>query len=364
MARYLVTGAAGFIGFHLARRLLADGQEVLGLDNLNPYYDVRLKRDRLALLHAQSRFQLAEIDLTDHDALQRLFVRYSFDVVYHLAAQAGVRHSIDHPHAYLDSNLAGTLEVLEGCRHSRVGHLVFASSSSVYGANVRQPFRESDGCDHPLSLYAATKRGGELLAHSYSQLFGLPVTGTRFFTVYGPWGRPDMALCRFTAAMLAGQPVPVYGQGKMRRAFTYVDDVVEALVRIGRRPPSPDPTWPAGEPNPATSAAPFRLYNVGSAEPVELLELLDVLQRCLGVTAQLDLLPAQPGDIAATCPDVSALARDFDFVPRTPLDQGLARFVAWYREYYADADLNGQARQARHSGGNANGSLRRPMEGQ
>lgn len=341
MAQYLVTGAAGFIGFHLTRRLLVDGHHVLGLDNLNPYYDVNLKRDRLAVLRGHPQFQLAEIDLTDHDAMQRLFVRHAFDVVYHLAAQAGVRHSIDHPHAYLDCNLGGTLEILEGCRHSRVGHLVFASSSSVYGANTRQPFRESDGCDHPLSLYAATKRGGELLAHSYSHLFGLPVTGTRFFTVYGPWGRPDMALGLFTAAMLAGLPVPVFGQGKMRRAFTYVDDVVEALVRIGQKPPQPDASWPTDAPDPATSAAPYRLYNVGSPEPVELLDLLQILQRCLGITAQLELLPAQAGDIAATCPDVSALARDFAFVPQTPLDQGIARYVAWYRDYYGPSGAAG-----------------------
>jgi len=334
MARYLVTGAAGFIGFHLARRLLLEGSTVVGLDNLNAYYDVRLKRDRLVILQAQSRFQFAEIDVADHAAMQNVFAGDRFDVVFHLAAQAGVRHSLDHPRVYADSNLTGTLEVLEGCRQAGTGHLVFASSSSVYGSNTRQPFRESDGCDHPLSLYAATKRCGELMVHSYSHLFGLPATGMRFFTVYGPWGRPDMALFRFTAAMLAGRPIPVFGQGRLRRDFTYVDDVVEALVRVGERPPRANPAWPAVEPDPASSSAPFRIYNVGAQQPVELLAFIDELQRCLGVTARLELLPDQPGDVASTCADASSLLHDMGFAPRTPVNEGIARFVKWYREYY------------------------------
>jgi len=334
MARYLVTGAAGFIGFHLARRLLLEGSTVVGLDNLNAYYDVRLKRDRLVILQAQSRFQFAEIDVADHAAMQNVFAGDRFDVVFHLAAQAGVRHSLDHPRVYADSNLTGTLEVLEGCRQAGTGHLVFASSSSVYGSNTRQPFRESDGCDHPLSLYAATKRCGELMIHSYSHLFGLPATGMRFFTVYGPWGRPDMALFRFTAAMLAGRPIPVFGQGRLRRDFTYVDDVVEALVRVGERPPRANPAWPAVEPDPASSSAPFRIYNVGAQQPVELLAFIDELQRCLGVTARLELLPDQPGDVASTCADASSLLHDMGFAPRTPVNEGIARFVKWYREYY------------------------------
>jgi len=336
MAHYLVTGAAGFIGFHLARRLLEHGHGVVGLDNVNSYYDVRVKRDRLAILHGHERFQFAQIDLADSPAMKEVFARERFDVVYHLAAQAGVRYSLEHPREYVDSNLVGVLNVLEGCRHAGVSHLVFASSSSVYGSNTRQPFRESDGCDHPLSLYAATKRSGELMAHSYSHLFRLPATGMRFFTVYGPWGRPDMALFRFTEAILAGRPVPVYGHGRMVRDFTYVDDVVESLVRVGARPPQPDPTWQASDPNPTTSAAPFRIYNVGAQQPVELMDFLAELQRCLGMTAKFELLPMQPGDVPATCADTSELARDIGFAPQTTVAEGIARFVEWYRGYYQE----------------------------
>lgn len=334
MANHLVTGAAGFIGFHLARRLLRDGHRVVGLDNVNDYYDVRLKRDRLALLAAEPAFSFAEVDVVDREGMRRTFGGERFDVVYHLAAQAGVRHSLDHPHDYVDSNVSGMLEILEGCRHSGAGHLVYASSSSVYGSNTRQPFCESDGCDHPLSLYAATKRCGELMAHSYSHLYGLPTTGARFFTVYGPWGRPDMALFKFTESILAGRPVTVYGHGQMQRDFTYVDDVVEVLVRIGQRPPESDPGWSTDPPDPATSSAPFRIYNVGGGRPVELMHFLAQLQSCLGQAAEFELLGDQPGDVRATEADATALQRDFGFVPQTTVEEGIRRFVRWYLEYY------------------------------
>lgn len=333
----LITGAAGFIGAALATRLLARGDRVYGIDNLNDYYDVSLKQARLARLNAHPGFRFERLDIADREGMARLFRRERFDAVMHLAAQAGVRYSIENPHAYIDSNLLGFGNILEGCRHGGVGHLVFASSSSVYGANTKLPFSEHDNVDHPVSLYAATKKANELMAHCYAHLYGLPCTGLRFFTVYGPWGRPDMALFKFTKGILEGRPIPVFNQGKMIRDFTYIDDIVEGVVRIIDRPPRPDPQWSGERPDPATSYAPWRVYNIGNNRPVELMRYIEVLEQCLGKKAILDLLPMQPGDVPATYADTQDLERDVGFKPNTPIEVGVARFVAWYKEYYGVA---------------------------
>jgi UDP-glucuronate 4-epimerase len=333
-APILVTGAAGFIGFHVARRLLQDGHPVLGLDNLNDYYDPALKQARLAQLAPHAGFTFVRTDVSDRKALADVFQLHRPARVVHLAAQAGVRYSVVNPQAYADSNLVGFFHVLEECRHQGVEHLVFASSSSVYGANTRLPFSIHDNVDHPLSLYAATKKANELMAHSYAHLYGLPCTGLRFFTVYGPWGRPDMALFLFTRAILEGRPIEVFDGGRMQRDFTYVDDVVETIVRVLARPAAPDPGWSGDRPDPGTSRAPYRLYNIGHDRPVELLRYIEVLEKCLGRTAVKKMLPAQPGDVPATRADIRELVRDFGFQPRTPLEDGVARFVDWYRAYY------------------------------
>jgi UDP-glucuronate 4-epimerase len=333
----LITGAAGFIGAALATRLLARGDRVYGIDNLNDYYDVSLKQARLARLNAHPGFRFERLDIADREGMARLFRRERFDAVMHLAAQAGVRYSIENPHAYIDSNLLGFGNILEGCRHGGVGHLVFASSSSVYGANTKLPFSEHDNVDHPVSLYAATKKANELMAHCYAHLYGLPCTGLRFFTVYGPWGRPDMALFKFTKGILEGRPIPVFNRGKMIRDFTYIDDIVEGVVRIIDRPPRPDPQWSGERPDPATSYAPWRVYNIGNNRPVELMRYIEVLEQCLGKKAILDLLPMQPGDVPATYADTQDLERDVGFKPNTPIEVGVARFVAWYKEYYGVA---------------------------
>lgn len=334
MTKFLVTGAAGFIGFHVSRRLLDRGDEVVGLDNLNDYYDVRLKHARLAQLQGQTQFRFVKAELADRGALQQVFATDKPDVVIHLAAQAGVRYSLENPHAYVDSNLVGFMNILEGCRHHGVRHLAYASSSSVYGANTRMPFSVHHNVDHPVSLYAATKKANELMAHTYSHLFRLPTTGLRFFTVYGPWGRPDMALFKFTRAMLAGQPIEVYNQGRMQRDFTYIDDIAEGVVRVADRVPVPNPAWSGDAPDPGTSLAPYKIYNIGNHQPVELLYFIEVLEKCLGRQAEKRLLPIQAGDVPATYADVDDLMRDVGFRPATPIEEGIARFVAWYHEYY------------------------------
>ena len=334
MTKLCLTGAAGFIGYHTARRLLARGDTVVGLDNLNDYYDVRLKTDRLAQLEDEPRFRFQRLDLADRDAMARLFDAERFEVVVHLAAQAGVRYSLTNPHAYVQSNLVGFTNVLEGCRHSGVGHLLYASSSSVYGANTRLPFSVHDNVDHPLSLYAATKKANELMAHTYSHLYRLPTTGLRFFTVYGPWGRPDMAMYLFTKAILEGRPIEVFNYGKMRRDFTYIDDIVEGVVRLVDRLPEPDPAWSGDHPEPGASNAPYRVYNIGNNQPVELLYVIETLEKCLGRKAQRRLLPVQPGDVPETYADVDGLIRDVGFKPSTPIEAGIAKFVQWYRWYH------------------------------
>ncbi len=330
----LITGAAGFIGFHLAKRLLDDGWEVVGLDNLNDYYDPQLKRDRLAQLEGRDRFRFVKLDLADRPGMEQLFAGNSFGVVVNLAAQAGVRYSLTNPHSYVDSNVVGFLHVLEGCRHSGVKHLVYASSSSVYGANTSYPFAETDTVDHPVSLYAASKKANELMAHTYAHLYGLPCTGLRFFTVYGPWGRPDMAFFKFTKAILAGEPIDVYGHGDMRRDFTYIDNIVEGVVRVMTTIPKPDPGWSGDHPSPATSTAPWRIYNIGNNQPVELLRFIEVIEQALGRKAVLNMLPMQPGDVRATAADVDSLGAAVGFRPSMSVEEGVRRFVTWYREYY------------------------------
>ena len=332
--RILVTGVAGFIGFHVAQRLLARGDTVVGIDNLNPYYEVRLKEDRLARLSNCEGFHFFRLDLADRDGMNRLFTDHKPDRVIHLAAQAGVRYSLTNPHAYIESNLVGFLHILEGCRHTGVAHLVYASSSSVYGANTKMPFSIHDNVDHPVSLYAASKKANELMAHTYSHLYGLPTTGLRFFTVYGPWGRPDMALFLFTRAILSGQPIQVFNEGKMRRDFTYIGDIAEGVVRVLDAVPQPHPTWSSMNPDPGTSNAPYRLYNIGNNQPVELLDCIAILESCLGHKAEKQLLPMQPGDVPETYADVEDLIRDVGFRPSTPITIGIARFVEWYRSYY------------------------------
>ncbi|MPY67618.1 NAD-dependent epimerase [Deinococcus sp. SDU3-2] len=333
--KILVTGAAGFIGSALALRLLERGDEVIGVDNLNPYYDVALKEARLDRLRTHAGFREVRLDVADRPAVAELFGAERPTAVVHLAAQAGVRYSIDHPEAYISSNLVGFANILEGCRHSGVQHLAYASSSSVYGANTRLPFSVDDPVNHPISLYAATKKANELMAHTYSHLYGLPTTGLRFFTVYGPWGRPDMALFKFTRAILAGEPIDVYNHGQMQRDFTYIDDIVECVTRIVDRPAVPDPAWNSDDPVPGTSRAPYRLYNVGNHQPVELLHLIRVLEAALGRRAELRLLPLQPGDVLATFADVEGLVQEFGVQPATPIEVGIERFVAWYRDFYA-----------------------------
>ncbi len=330
----LVTGAAGFIGFHVARRLLAEGHDVVGVDNLNEYYDPALKQARLAQLTSHPAFEFQRVDVCDRVAVPEVFRRYRPTVVVHLAAQAGVRYSLTKPEAYVDSNLVGFGNVLEGCRHNAIEHLVFASSSSVYGANTKLPFSAHDTVDHPLSLYAATKRANELMAHAYAHLYGLPCTGLRFFTVYGPWGRPDMALFLFTQAILDGRPIDVFNEGRMVRDFTYVDDIVECVVRVLARAPKPDAGWSSARPDPGSSQAPYRIYNLGNDRPVELLRYIEVLEASLGRIARKKLMPLQPGDVPETRADVEDLARDFGYRPRTTVEEGVARFVEWYKAYY------------------------------
>jgi UDP-glucuronate 4-epimerase len=334
MAKFLVTGAAGFIGFHVAQRLLARGDDVVGLDNVNDYYDVSLKRERLRQLNAQARFSFVEIDVADREAMPELFRQQTFETVIHLAAQAGVRYSLENPHAYVDSNLVGFVNILEACRHHRVRHLTYASSSSVYGANTAMPFSVHHNVDHPLSLYAASKKANELLAHTYSHLYDLPTTGLRFFTVYGPWGRPDMALFKFTRAILRGEPIEVYNHGQMQRDFTYIDDIAEGVIRVADRVPAGNQQWSGDQPDPGTSRAPYRIYNIGNHQPVELMHLIAELERCLGRQAEKRFLPMQPGDVPATFADVDDLVRDVGFRPATPIEDGVREFVRWYREYY------------------------------
>ena len=332
--KVLVTGAAGFIGSTLAHRLLDRGDEVVGIDNLNDYYDVRLKQARLERLRARAGFQHVLLDIIERERMRELFAAGKFDAVMHLAAQAGVRYSIENPSAYIDANIVGFMNVLEGCRHSRVGHLVFASSSSVYGANTRLPFSEHDSVDHPVSLYAATKKANELMAHTYAHLHGLRCTGLRFFTVYGPWGRPDMALFKFTEGILAGRSIQVFNRGEMVRDFTYIDDIVEGIVRVIGLPAAPAPGWNADRPDPATSYAPWRIFNIGNSQPVKLMRYIEVLEHCLGRKAIVELLPMQPGDVPATIADTSDLERAVGFRPSTPVEAGVAKFVAWYKDYY------------------------------
>ena len=330
----LVTGAAGFIGMHVSERLLARGDTVVGLDNLNDYYDPALKRDRLARLTPHGTFRFVEMGVADRDGMATLFAAQHFDCVVHLAAQAGVRYSIDNPHVYIDSNLVGFTNILEGCRRSRVGHLVYASSSSVYGSNTLMPFSESHAVDHPVSLYAATKKANELMAHTYSHVFGLPTTGLRFFTVYGPWGRPDMALFKFTKAMIAGQPIDVYNHGRMVRDFTYVDDIVTGVVGVVDRVPAADPAYDTTRPDPARSHAPYRVFNVGNSQPVPLMAFVEAIEAALEITAEKNFLPLQDGDVPGTHADVSALSEWTGVSPSTPIRDGVRRFVDWYRAYY------------------------------
>jgi UDP-glucuronate 4-epimerase len=332
--RLLITGAAGFIGYHLAQKALARGDVVIGVDNLNAYYDPRLKESRLARLQGHAGFGFERIELADRGAVEALFARHDVDRVVHLAAQAGVRHSLTHPHDYIDANLVAFINILEGCRHAEVEHLVYASSSSVYGLNERTPFSVHHNVDHPVSLYAATKKANELMAHCYSHLYELPTTGLRFFTVYGPWGRPDMSLFLFTKNILEGKPIDVYNHGDMVRDFTYVDDIVEGTLRVVDHVARPNAHWRRDDPDPGTSSAPYRVYNIGNSSPVRLTDYIAAIERSLGNKAQINLLPLQPGDVERTVADVEDLARDVGFAPHTPVEEGIERFVAWYREYY------------------------------
>lgn len=334
MVRVLVTGAAGFIGFHVCQKLLDRGDRITGIDNLSDYYDVTLKKDRLAKLHENSAFSFHQLDLADREGMTQLFAQAKFDGVVHLAAQAGVRYSITNPYAYVDSNLVGFVNILEGCRHSEVKHLVFASSSSVYGSNTKIPFAVQQNVDHPISLYAASKKANELMAHTYSYLYGLPTTGLRFFTVYGPWGRPDMALFLFTKAILEGQPIDVFNYGKMQRDFTYIDDIVEGVVRVLDKIPEPNSLGSGSSPEPHPSKAPYKIYNIGNNQPVELINFIEVLENCLGIKAKKNMLPLQPGDLPITYADVDDLVRDVGFRPNTPIEVGIKNFVSWYKDYY------------------------------
>ncbi|MEI8173885.1 MAG: NAD-dependent epimerase [Deltaproteobacteria bacterium] len=334
MKKILVTGAAGFIGFHSVRRYLKAGHTVVGLDNMNDYYDVNLKKGRLALLTPDPNFRFIKMDIADRESMASLFADVKPKIVVHLAAQAGVRYSLINPHAYVDSNITGFLNILEGCRHNRVEHLIFASSSSVYGANTLMPFSVHHNVDHPVSLYAATKKANELMAHTYACLYGIPCTGLRFFTVYGPWGRPDMALFLFTKAILENSPIDVYNEGKMQRDFTYVDDIVEGVFRLTEKIPQPNPDWRGDFPDPATSFAPYKIYNIGNNNPVELLEFINILEKELGKTAKKQMLPLQPGDVPATYAEIDDLMADVGFRPDTSIKDGVGHFVKWYREYY------------------------------
>lgn len=331
----LVTGASGFIGFHLSMQLLAQGEFVVGLDNLNSYYDVKLKEARLSILKKNRNFQFIKANLADREAMATLFNEYKFDIVFNLAAQAGVRYSLINPHAYIESNIVGFMNILEGCRHQQVRHLIFASSSSVYGANTKTPFSIHDNVDHPLSLYAATKKANELMAHTYAALYRLPCTGLRFFTVYGPWGRPDMAYFLFTKAILEDRPIDVFNEGRMKRDFTYVDDIVEGVVRLIEHIPTADPTWQSSSrSDPSRSFAPYKLYNIGNNHPVALMEFIEILEGCLGKKARMNFLPLQAGDVPVNFADVDDLVKDVGFRPATPIEEGIKRFIAWYLNYY------------------------------
>jgi UDP-glucuronate 4-epimerase len=332
--RVLVTGAAGFIGFHTCKVLLERGDQVVGIDNLNDYYDVTLKKARLKELEPHKEFTFQRIDLADRERMAGLFANQSFDRVIHLGAQAGVRYSLENPFAYMDSNISGTLTILEGCRHHKVPHLVYASSSSVYGNNVKLPFAERDSVDHPISLYAATKKSNELMAHTYSHLYGLPTTGLRFFTVYGPWGRPDMALFKFTKAILEGKPIDVYNQGNMKRDFTYIDDIVSAIVAVSDCIPAPNPEWDSTNPDPASSTAPYRVFNIGNHQSVDLLHFIAVLEQAIGTKAKVNLMPMQAGDVPNTYADIDALHQAVNYVPKTSIEVGVPRFVEWYRAFF------------------------------
>jgi UDP-glucuronate 4-epimerase len=332
--KVLVTGAAGFIGFHVAQRLIERGEDVVGIDNFDPYYDVSLKHARLAQLQDAKGFRFVEMDIADRERMPALFAEEHFDRVIHLAAQAGVRHSLTHPHDYVDSNVTGTLNVLEGCRYNDVQHLVYASTSSVYGASTDMPFSPDGDADHPLAIYAATKRATEFMAHSYAHLYGLPTTGLRFFTVYGPWGRPDMALFLFTKKMLAGEPIPVFNQGQHARDFTYVDDIAEGVVRIMYKTATPDPNWNSAAAAPDSSNAPWRIYNIGNGNPVPLMDYIERLEECLGITAEKDMLPMQAGDIEKTHSSVHGLYEAVGYRPETTVAEGVEKFVRWYRDYY------------------------------
>ncbi|WP_410795429.1 NAD-dependent epimerase [Klebsiella aerogenes] len=331
--KFLITGAAGFIGFHVSKRLLETGHTVIGIDNLNDYYDVNLKQARLNLLDSPF-FSFVKLDVADREGMEKLFSTEKFDRVVHLAAQAGVRYSLDNPHAYADANLTGFLNILEGCRHTKVQHLVYASSSSVYGLNRKMPFSTNDSVDHPVSFYAATKKANELMAHTYAHLYGIPTTGLRFFTVYGPWGRPDMALFKFTKAMLGGQSIDVYNYGKMKRDFTYIDDIVEAVVRVQDVIPQPDPEWTVEAGTPATSSAPYRVYNIGNSSPVELMDYITALEDAMGMEAKKNMMPMQPGDVLETSAETQPLYDLVGFRPQTMVKQGVKNFVEWYKEYY------------------------------
>ena len=332
--KILVTGAAGFIGYYLCARLLDKGEEVVGLDNLNDYYDVNLKTSRLAQLEDRDQFKFAKLSLEDRDGVAALFAAENFDIVVNLAAQAGVRYSLENPYAYIDSNINGFINILEGCRHTWVKHLVYASSSSVYGLNTTMPFSIHHNVDHPISLYAATKKANELMAHTYSHLYNLPVTGLRFFTVYGPWGRPDMALFLFTTAILEDRPIDVFNNGKMQRDFTYINDIVEGVARVMEKIPEPSPEWRGENPDPGTSCTPYRIYNIGNNQPVELMRFIEIIEECLGKKATKNMLPMQPGDVHATYADVDDLARDVGFKPNTPIEEGINNFIVWFRGYY------------------------------
>ena len=330
----LITGAAGFIGYHVAKQQLEQGKEVVGVDNLNDYYDVNLKKSRLAQLQQYPNFHFKGLDIAAREAMEQLFAQHDFHTVLNLAAQAGVRYSLENPRAYVDANLVGFTNILEGCRHHGVKHLAYASTSSVYGANAQQPFAESHSTEHPLSLYAATKKANELMAHTYSHLYQLPTTGLRFFTVYGPWGRPDMALFLFTKAMINNQPIPVFNHGKMTRDFTYIDDIVAGVARVLEKPAQPNSTWDAHKPDPGSSNAPYRLYNMGNNQPIALLDYIRALEKALGKKANKTLLPMQPGDVSSTHAQVTRLVEAFDYQPNTPVEVGVQRFVDWYLKYY------------------------------
>jgi len=334
--KILITGAAGFIGFYLCKKLVECDDEVIGLDNLNDYYDINLKMDRLKQVEGRKNFQFLKMDITDKDAIAKLFSEKRFDIVVNLAAQAGVRYSLTNPHAYIENNIVGFLNILEGCRYHKVKHFIFASSSSVYGANTKMPFSVHQNVDHPVSLYGATKKANELMAHAYSSLYNLPCTGLRFFTVYGPWGRPDMVLFLFTKAVLEGKPIEVFNYGNMKRDFIYIDDIIECVVRVMDKNPEPNPRWGSDDADPGTSYAPYKLYNIGNNNPVELMRFIEILEDCLGKKAEKNLLPLQAGDVIATCADVDDLIKEVGFKPATPIEEGIKKFVEWYREYYKE----------------------------